>query len=86
MPTGTVKWFDPGKGYGFIADEGGSDVFVHANDVESAGPQALNEGDKVQFEVVEDLRGPKAIRVRVLSSRARRDRSDLGKPPPRRLQ
>lgn len=86
MPTGTVKWFDPEKGYGFIVDEGGSDVFVHARDVEPAGAQALNEGDKVQFEVVEELRGPKATQVRVLSSRARRDRSDLGKPPPRRLR
>jgi CspA family cold shock protein len=85
MPTGTVKWFNTDKGYGFILAEGGDDVFVHANDIEPSSPQPLNEGDKVQFEVVEELRGPKAVQVRVLSSRSRRDRSELGKPPPRRV-
>ena len=84
MPTGTVKWFNADKAYGFIVDENGDDVFVHANDIEPGGPRALNEGDEVQFEVVDELRGPKATRVKVLSSRPRRDRSDLGKAPPRR--
>ena len=86
MPTGTVKWFDTSKGYGFITAENSDDVFVHANDVEPGGSGALNEGDTVQFEVVDDLRGPKATNVKVLSSVARRDRSELGKPPPRRLR
>ncbi len=53
MPTGVVKWFNPTKGYGFIQpDDGGKDVFVHISTVESAGLQSLNEGQKVQYEVV----------------------------------
>jgi CspA family cold shock protein len=86
MATGTVKWFDQEKAYGFITDERGDDVFVHINDLEPGGPQTLGEGDKVQFDPVDDLRGPKATNVKVLSSVARRDRSELGKPPPRRLR
>lgn len=58
--TGTVKWFNPTKGYGFIAPEdGGSDVFVHISAVQEAGLQGLNEGQKVEFEV-EENRGKKA--------------------------
>ncbi|MFQ5808707.1 MAG: cold-shock protein [Armatimonadota bacterium] len=86
MATGTVKWFDQEKAYGFITDESGADVFVHVNDIEPGGPPTLSEGDKVQFEAVDDLRGPKATNVKVLSSVTRRDRSELGKPPPRRLR
>ena len=53
MPTGVVKWFNPTRGYGFIQpDEGGSDVYVHMSAVESAGLTSLNEGQKVQYEVV----------------------------------
>ncbi len=53
MPTGVVKWFSPIRGFGFIVpDEGGNDVFVHASTVERAGLQSLNEGQKVQYEVV----------------------------------
>ncbi len=53
MPTGFVKWFNPTKGYGFIQpDDGGKDVFVHMSAVESAGLTSLNEGQKVQYEVV----------------------------------
>ena len=53
MATGTVKWFNPQKGYGFIAPEDGSrDVFVHISAVERAGLGTLNEGQKVSFEVV----------------------------------
>lgn len=55
MATGTVKWFNGQKGYGFIQpDDGGKDVFVHATAVESAGMSALNEGDKISFEIVTD--------------------------------
>ena len=86
MPTGTVKWFNTEKGFGFISDDNGDDVFVHASSIEPGGPPELNEGDKVQFEVVEELRGAKALHVKVLSSVPRRDRSELGKPPPRRLR
>ena len=53
MPTGTVKWFNSQKGFGFIAPEGGSkDVFVHISAVERAGLHNLNEGQRVQFDVV----------------------------------
>ncbi len=53
MPTGTVKWFDPARGYGFIGpDEGNVDVFVHISVVEEAGLSILTEGQKVEYEVV----------------------------------
>ena len=58
--TGTVKWFNPTKGFGFIVpDEGGNDVFVHISAVEAAGMQTLNEGQKVEFELQEN-RGKQA--------------------------
>ncbi len=53
MPTGTVKWFDPARGYGFIGpDEGNVDVYVHISAVEEAGLSILTEGQKVEYEVV----------------------------------
>ncbi len=53
MPTGVVKWFNPTKSYGFIVpDEGGKDVFVHISAVESAGLHSLNDGQKVEYELV----------------------------------
>jgi CspA family cold shock protein len=56
--NGTVKFFNATKGFGFIApDEGGKDVFVHATAVEAAGIPALNEGDRVSFELADDKRG-----------------------------
>ncbi len=52
MPTGTVKWFNPNKGFGFIEpDEGGADAFVHISAVEQAGLSSLNEGQKVNYEL-----------------------------------
>jgi cold shock protein len=55
---GTVKWFDAGKGFGFVApDEGGKDVFVHISVVESSGIAALGEGQRLSFEVEKDARG-----------------------------
>lgn len=60
MATGTVKWFNPEKGFGFIVpDEGGSDVFVHISAVEEAGMKTLDEGQKVEFELQEN-RGKQA--------------------------
>tara|TARA_B100001123_G_C15179185_1_gene974629 strand:- start:618 stop:869 length:252 start_codon:yes stop_codon:yes gene_type:complete len=61
MTTGTVKWFNPTKGYGFIEpEEGGSDVFVHISAVERAGMQTLQEGQKINFDVVEGQNGKSA--------------------------
>ena len=55
MPTGTVKWFNTTKGYGFIQpDDGGKDVFVHISAVQKAGLKGLNEGQKVTFEIVNE--------------------------------
>jgi CspA family cold shock protein len=61
MTTGTVKWFNSQKGFGFIQpDEGSQDVFVHISAVERAGMNTLNEGQKVSFEVVADRRSGKS--------------------------
>jgi len=58
MATGTVKWFNPAKGYGFIEpDDGGKDAFVHISAVERAGLSSLNEGQKVSFEVQQGQNG-----------------------------
>ena len=55
MPTGTVKWYNPGKGYGFIQPEDGSgDVFVHVSAVERAGIRGLQEGQKISYELTRD--------------------------------
>ncbi len=51
MATGTVKWFNDAKGYGFITQEAGEDVFVHFNAIQAQGFKSLSEGDKVEFEV-----------------------------------
>jgi CspA family cold shock protein len=64
MPSGTVKWFNGQKGYGFIApDGGGKDVFVHVSAVEAAGLRTLNEGQKVNFDIQPDARGAKATNL-----------------------
>lgn len=61
MPTGTVKWFNPTKGYGFIApDTGGKDVFVHISAVQKAGLRSLNEGQKLGFEIEQQQNGRSA--------------------------
>ncbi|MCO6386043.1 MAG: cold-shock protein [Aliihoeflea sp.] len=60
MPTGTVKWFNSTKGFGFIEPEqGGGDVFVHISAVERSGMNGLNEGQKISFEIVQDRRSGK---------------------------
>jgi CspA family cold shock protein len=63
MPTGTVKWFKNEKGFGFIAQDGGNDVFVHFSAIEGDGFKSLNEGDRVEFEVVQGEKGLKADKV-----------------------
>jgi CspA family cold shock protein len=65
MAIGTVKFFNANKGFGFISPEGGAkDVFVHATAVEAAGMRALNEGDKVSFDIQPDARGAKAVNLK----------------------
>lgn len=61
--VGKVKWFSPEKGYGFIAREGGDDVFVHFSTIQDEGFKTLNEGQDVEFEIVEGARGPQAANV-----------------------
>ena len=64
MATGTVKFFNATKGFGFIAPEdGGKDVFVHVSAVEQAGLRSLNEGQKVRFDVQPDPKGSKAVNL-----------------------
>ncbi|HVB00657.1 MAG TPA: cold-shock protein [Acidimicrobiales bacterium] len=67
VATGTVKWFNPDKGFGFIAQDGGADVFVHFSAIEGNGFRNLNENDKVEFEVTQGAKGPNAANVRVIS-------------------
>ena len=66
MKTGTVKWFDSKKGFGFISCDDGKDVFVHFSAINSDGFKTLEEGQKVKFEVVEGARGPQAANVEVI--------------------
>lgn len=61
--VGKVKWFSPEKGYGFIAREGGDDVFAHFSAIQDEGFKTLNEGQDVEFEIVEGARGPQAANV-----------------------
>ena len=64
MPKGTVKWFNEKKGYGFIQQEGGGpDVFVHFSSIAGEGFKTLNEGDTVEFEIIQDAKGAKAQKV-----------------------
>ena len=63
METGTVKWFNTSKGYGFITREEGDDVFVHYNSIVGEGFKSLDEGDKVEFEVEEGAKGLQAANV-----------------------
>ena len=62
--TGTVKWFNAEKGYGFIAEDGGPDVFVHYSAIDGTGYKSLDEGDRVEFEVSQGQKGPQADAVR----------------------
>ena len=63
MQHGTVKWFNAKKGYGFISDEAGNDVFVHYSGLNMEGFKSLTEGEAVEYEVVNGEKGPQAVNV-----------------------
>jgi CspA family cold shock protein len=66
VTTGTVKFFNAEKGFGFISREGADDVFVHFSNIEGSGYKSLNEGDKVEFEVAAGRKGDEAQKVRIV--------------------
>ncbi len=66
MANGTVKWFNDSKGFGFIEQENGNDLFVHHSSINSTGFKSLNEGDQVSFDVEQGQKGPAASNVTVL--------------------
>ena len=70
MASGTVKWFDSNKGYGFIRPDHGSDVFVHVSALQASGLQRLQEGEAVEFDIEEGRKGPQAANVRPRQARA----------------
>jgi cold shock protein len=71
MANGTVKWFNEQKGFGFIAQDNGPDVFVHYSAIEASGFKSLHEGDPVEFEVTQGPKGPQAKSVRKVTIAAR---------------
>ena len=66
MINGTVKWFNDRKGFGFIEQENGADVFVHHSAINSSGFKSLNEGDQVTFDIEDGQKGPSAANVTVI--------------------
>jgi CspA family cold shock protein len=66
MANGTVKWFNDGKGFGFIEQEDGPDVFVHHSAINTTGFKSLKEGDKVTFDIEQGQKGPAAANVTVV--------------------
>jgi cold shock protein len=67
--TGTVKWFNNAKGYGFLGHDGGADVFVHFSSVQTEGYKTLKEGDEVTFDIIQGEKGPQADQVEMLNGK-----------------
>ncbi len=67
MSTGTVKWFNGSKGFGFITPENGDDLFVHFSGIAGDGYKSLDEGDAVEFEITQGQKGPQAVNVTKIS-------------------
>lgn len=81
MPTGTVKWFDAGKGFGFISpDGGGKDVFVHFSAIQGSGYRSLDEGARVDFNIGQGPKGPQAENVTRIDGGPTTERSAGGEP------
>jgi cold shock protein len=68
VPVGTVKWFDASRGYGYLAQEGEADVFVHFSAIKGVEYAELNQGQRVEFEIVQGPEGPQAANVRPIRS------------------
>lgn len=67
MPTGSVKWFNNNKGFGFIVpDDNGGDLFAHYSSIQASGYKSLNENDRVEFEIQEGPKGLQAVNIRIL--------------------
>lgn len=66
MPSGVCKWFNNKKGFGFISQDDGNDVFVHYTGIQGEGFRTLNEGDQVEFEIEDSDKGPRAVSVKVI--------------------
>ena len=79
MNRGTVKWFNNQKGYGFISDEKGNDVFVHYSGLNMEGFKSLEEGQEVEFEIVQGAKRPQATNVTIIFLRCQKS-TDSGKP------
>ncbi len=76
--NGTVKWFSQEKGYGFLQREGGADVFVHYSAIDGSGFKVLYEGEEVEFDIIEEAKGPKAANVVRLNPPAEPPRGQRG--------
>ena len=81
MATGKVKWFNDTKGFGFITpDEGGKDLFCHHSEIQAEGYRSLAEGQAVEYEAMQDTKGPKATKVRPITGSPAQGTGNSGQP------